>query len=236
GTDIRNANLALLPRGSNPAFRNQTRVSNDFHNPYTQTYSLGIQREIGSKAVVESRYVGSHTVGEFQTINGNPLITGIPTSLLPAGVAPCADKNAPGSGRLNCNFSLLRVRNNGAWGIYNGLENRLELRNIAGFSAGLNYTYSKALDNASEVFASARGGTNTVISQNPFDPNIRERGVSAFSFPNVFSAYWTYATPWFNSQQGALGRLLGGWEINGLWRYQSGEPFSVVQSTANSAC
>ncbi|MCU1307982.1 MAG: TonB-dependent receptor plug [Acidobacteriaceae bacterium] len=235
GADVQAAYLSLIPRGGNPGTRSQTRVSPDFHNPYTQQWSLGIERQIGNHIGVESRYVGNHTIGNFETQNGNPLLTGIPASLLPAGVTPCATVGAPGFGRADCNFSLLRVRTNGAFSIYHGLQNRIDVRNLHGMTAGVEYTYSKAIDNVSEIFSNGTG-ISTPISQNPFDTTKGERGVSGQSFPNVFTTYWIYDLPWLKSQSGIVGKVLGGWQWGGTFRYQSGAPITPYQDATNGSC
>jgi outer membrane receptor protein involved in Fe transport len=239
GADVQAAYLGLIPRGVNPGTRNQTRVSNDFHNPYTQQWSLGIEHQIGSKIGVETRYVGNHTVGNFSTINGNPVITGIPAALRPAGVTPCTTVGAPGLGRPDCNFGNVRLRNNGAWSRYDGLQNRIDVKDLHGMTAGVQYTYSKGIDNVSEIFSATGGGISTPIPQNPFDPNVGERGVSAQSFPHVFTTYWIYDAPWYKSQQGLLGHVLGGWQWGGTFQYQSGAPITPWQEVTaanNSAC
>src|SRR5438093_8034108 len=74
GTGVQAAYLSIIPRGANPGARSQTRVSPDFHNPYVEQWSLGVERLISSRISFESRYVGNHGVGNFQTINANPLI------------------------------------------------------------------------------------------------------------------------------------------------------------------
>ncbi len=43
-----------------------------FDNPYSQNWSLGIQREIGRSSIFEVRYVGTQGVGLFQTVSLNP--------------------------------------------------------------------------------------------------------------------------------------------------------------------
>jgi hypothetical protein len=192
-------------------------------------------------------------VGNFQTIDGNPLLcsafnaSGVCTaglavqdpSLIPAGITPCsptaalagAGKNA--AGRVDCNFTNLRIRNNGAWSKYNGLQNELKFRNVHGLSGGVAYTWSKALDNTSEIFSSS-GGISTPIAQNPFDPNVGERGISAQSFPQVVTTYWVYDLPFMKNQHGVLGHLLGGWQWSGTHRYQSGAPITPDQATGNT--
>src|SRR5262249_342497 len=62
GTHVQALNLVNLPRGVgvNPGGRNRTDVDPDFHNPYTETWSFGFQRQITNAIAFESRYVGNH--------------------------------------------------------------------------------------------------------------------------------------------------------------------------------
>ena len=230
GQGVQTQFLGLIPTGQNPGARNQTRVDPNFVNPYVEQWSLGIERQLSSRISFETRYVGNHGVGNFQTINGNPLICSAFTgsnctaglavqapSLIPSGITPCTPTQAAAAagngaiGRVDCNFSNLRIRNNGAWSKYNGLQNELKMRSFHGLTADVAYTWSKATDNVSEIFAST-GGVTTPIAQNPFDPNTRERGVAAQSYPHVVTTYWIYELPWMKSQQGFLGRVMGGWQ------------------------
>jgi hypothetical protein len=252
GTVVQGAYLGSIPRGGNPGARNQTRVSTDFHNPYVEQWSLGVQRSITSRISFEVRYVGNHGVGNFQTVNSNPLICSAMTGAtctaglavqapqaIPSGVTPCtAAGAAAGSGsitsigRPDCRFGLLRTRNNGAFSAYHGLQNELKIRAFRGLTADVAYTWSKALDNTSEIFASA-GGNSTPIAPNPFNPNKGERGVSAQSYPHVVTTYWVYELPFKSSQRGMLGRVVGGWQISGTHRYQSGVAVTPTQNTNN---
>lgn len=252
GTTVQAAYLSQIPLGGNPGGRSQTRVSTDFRNPYVEQWSFGLERSITSRISFESRYVGNHGVHNFQTLDGNPQIctttttAGVTTctggletqfpQAIPSGVTPCLTNSVSGSntslGRTNCNFSLVRTRTNGAWSVYDGIQNELKIRAFRGLTADVAYTFSKALDNASEIFSST-GGISNPVPMNPFDPNEGERGVSAQSFPHVVTTYWVYQLPWKQSQQGFLGHLIGGWELTGTHRYQSGVPFTVVQNTNN---
>lgn len=232
GADVATLDLPLIPTGSNPGFRSQTRVTNDFHQPMTQQWSLGIEHQIGAHIGVESRYVGNHVTGNFQTIDANPLVTGLPASVIPAGVTACPTASAAGFGRVDCNFGLERTRNNGAWSIYHGLQNRIDLQNFHGMTAGVEYTWSKGEDNTSEIFSST-GGISTPVAQNPFDPNRGERGISAQSFPHVFTSYWVYELPWQKSQSGIMGHILGGWQWAGQYQWQSGAPITPAEPSSN---
>lgn len=247
GGDVRNATLPQVPTGTNPGLRTQTTVSPNFHNPYSQEWNLGVQREIGSHIVGEVRYVGNHTVGLFQDIDANPalgaLIAGGFANLIPAGLTPCSTPGAPGfaAGYVDCNHTKVLQRANTAFSIYHGLQTRLDVQNFHGITAGGTYTFSHTIDNVSEIFSSLGGGNTLAFGQNPFNLDQPERGNSGLDYPNVASIYMLYELPFFRNHDGFVGRVLGGWQINPVWRYTSGQPYTVVQNrfgggAANNLC
>jgi len=224
----------------NPGARVQTRVSNNFTNPYAEEWTLGVQREITSKIAGEVRYVGTHTVHEFQTVNGNPAINGLIangfSSFIPAGVSLCNTPNTPGFGVYgNCNFTLLRLRENGATGSYHSLQSQLKFQNWHGFTAVAAYTWSKTEDNASEIF-STYGPSPVAGPQNPFCTGACERGLSAIDYPNNFTLFWQYELPFGKGVTGGLGHLLGGWAFAGTYKYTSGQVWTPFDIGSNSSC
>ncbi|HEX8117831.1 MAG TPA: TonB-dependent receptor, partial [Pyrinomonadaceae bacterium] len=71
----------VLPRGVlNPIYLTKTDVAPDFHSPYSEQWSFGLQHQFGRRHVGEVRYVGTHGVDLFQNINGTffigPLVNG----------------------------------------------------------------------------------------------------------------------------------------------------------------
>ena len=132
-------------------------------------------------------------------------------------------------GYANCNFSrVIRYQNSG-YSIYHSLQSQLRLQNWHGFTGQAGYTFSKTIDNASEAFSTG-AGTVFAIAQNPFDVSRAERAQSNYNFPNVFTLLWAYDLPFRNTQSGFLGHLVGGWQINGTYRYTSGQPYTVEQN------
>jgi hypothetical protein len=236
GGDVRTASLALIPFGVNPGTRSQSVVSPDYHNPYSQQWNFGIQRELSSKIVAEVRYVGNHTVGNFQDVNGNPalgaLIANGFAGVIPAGLTPCTTPGTPGfaQGFVDCNRTRVLGRANTSFSIYHALQSQLRISNWHGVTAGLSYTFSKTIDNASEVFSNISGGTTLAFPQNPFNGNQPERGISGIDYPHVLSLYMLYDVPFYKNQQGFKGRVLGGWQINPTYRYSSGQPYTVVST------
>ncbi|MDT7540662.1 MAG: hypothetical protein QOE33_566 [Acidobacteriota bacterium] len=76
----------VLPIGKlNPGLLGQTVVANNFHAPYSQQFSLGVQRQFGRNHVAEVRYVGNHGVGLFQSVLRNPFV-GVPGSTTLGGL------------------------------------------------------------------------------------------------------------------------------------------------------
>jgi Carboxypeptidase regulatory-like domain len=226
GKNVRGLLSPLLPVGQlNPNLLSRTLVSNDFHNPYTQQYSFGIQRAFKSNTVLEASYVGTHSVGQFQSANANPRIAELARDFpqfLPAGVRPGAN------GRLIDGQGLTRLRFNGASSSYNSLQVRGDTR-FKGLVLGGSYTFAKQLDNSSEIFGTFGGGNGIAFAQNPFDLNSSERGFGAFDFRHVFSVNFIYEIPVFREQRGLVGKLLGGYQVSGTYRANSGGRFTPLQ-------
>jgi hypothetical protein len=256
GGNIAAALFPLAPKG-NPGVATELQFGPNFRNPYSQQWNLGIQRQIGNKMAAEVRYVGNHDVANFQEVNGNPdilpLVNNGFSNLIPQGLTPCMDTTLPGGGfqgpglppavdqfgnpvgYANCNFSRVIQYANTGYSIYHGLQTQFRLQNWHGFTGQASYTFSKTIDNASEAFSTG-GGTVFALAQNPFDISRAERGVSNYDFPHVFGLLWVYDLPSWHQQGGVLGHLLGGWEINGTYRYTSGQPWTVEQNASQGLC
>jgi outer membrane receptor protein involved in Fe transport len=252
GTTVRSAFSSNLRRNTfDPRLLAQTDVSSDFHSPYSYQYSFGIQRQINASNVFEIRYVGNKGKSLFQTVNGNPNYANLwngftlGAEVFPAfrnllGNAPAPqtttqcfndpatpDNEGACAGRLLPGRGLIRSRTNTGSSSYDSLQTRYNGRFIdKRLNLGLTYTWSKALDNASEIFAFGE----TPIAQNPFDVQAAERSISGFDRPHAFSMNFIYDVPFYKEQSGFAGKLLGGWQINGTYNLASGRPFTPEQS------
>lgn len=257
------SNGLIVRNTFDPGFFNQTIVSGNFYSPYSQQWSLGIQRQINSTNVFEVRYVGNHAVGLFQTVNRNPRIdrlmngftlnvpglgaTAFPgfPKFIPPGVTPqvagtgaCVDN--PTTTTLNeanacagriLPKALIRSRENTASSTYNGLQTRYQGRIANQLSLTASYSFSRALDNASEVFTFS----DISVTQNPFDFNKLEKGISGFHRKHQSSYSFLWDVPLFKQQQGLMGNLLGGWQANGVYYLTSGRRFTPFQF-CNASC
>lgn len=238
-----------------PRLLNQTRVDPNFYNPYTMSYGLGIQQELARNTVLEVRYVGSRIVGQFQTVNGNPnvqflnraaqclgldpgtfsggFVVGAPAASAAAACSGAGFNNRPGTlgnGRIDPNFGAVRLRTNGATATYNSLQARLDTRLAKQLTLNANYTFSRTIDNASEIFATAGGGQSVAQSQRFFDTTTGERGLSAFHQKHNFTANFIYDFPFLQEQRGVIGKLLGGYQLSSIMRFGSGRAYTPINA------
>jgi hypothetical protein len=121
------------------------------------------------------------------------------------------------------------IRTNGGSSIYHSGQLLVTRRFSKGLTATGSYTYSKLIDDASEVF----GVSQTNLPQQAAFPSVfggqpADRAVSFFDRTHRASITYVYALPWMSEQRGALGRLLGGWELSGVTTWESGVPLTVV--------
>lgn len=234
----------FVPTGGNPGLANQDFVGSNFRQPLAETYTLGVQYQVTHNAVAEVRYTGNHTMDNFQVLNSNPYLlpvaTDFPNLVAPSSLCTAANSTLAGGadiGHLQCGSTIVNTVGNTAFSIYNALQSSLTVRNDHGITATFGYTYSRTIDNVSEIFGNNSGaGNESAYAQNPLDTNVGERGVSNISYPNAASIAFTYALPKIGtSDRGLVGRLVNGWQMNSIWIYNSGQPFSDYDTVTNSS-
>ena len=202
-------------------FSPQTLIDPNLVNPYYQRYSLGMQRELPYKVILDVSYVGSKGTRLFINEAANPLVRP-ELRVTPAGYTGTT------SGRLDNIQGQRTVRTNGGSSSYNSGQLSVSRRYADNFTVTGAYTYSKLIDNASEVFA-AGGASSTSFFAVPavFGGSRLDRGLSLFDRTHRASFTYVAAVPYFREQHGVIGHILGGFEISGVTTFESGVPFTV---------
>ena len=208
-----------------------------FKAPQVQQWSFNTQFSLTSSTMLQVGYVGSSSANIEVTRNINqPTLTVNPDSSAAATfTGPTIAADNIQSRRRYLGMSTITQAAEIAVANYNSLQVSVQKRMSRGLKYGVSYTFSKTIDNASEAFSTFDGAFNA-ISQSPFDISRAERGISNYDYPNVFGLLWVYDLPFAKNQKGLLGHVLGGWEINGTYRYSSGQPWTVEQNVGQGLC
>lgn len=195
-----------------------------YRTPYSQQWSFSLQREFFRNMLVEINYTGSNSK--------NLPIQWIFSQALPSPIAVNNSSPDPAANpflrRPYPNFNI------GAFAItnvlqssYNAMTIKADKRFSKGYSFLVNYTWSKSLDQGSEVFA--LGSTFNIIADNN-NFNL-DKGLSTFDAPHRFVASGIYEFPFgrgksFWNNSGWLDKLVGGWRTSAVFQLQSGYPLS----------
>ncbi len=130
---------------------------------------------------------------------------------------------------LTIPIGAAQMLENSASSFYNALQTRVERRFSRGFTFISSYTFSKALTDAPSFRSTGQEGDTAM------DPtNLRlEWGRLGWDSRHRLVTSYVYELPFGPGQRfGAgggpfLGRLISGWQLNGIWQFQSGSPFTV---------
>jgi outer membrane receptor protein involved in Fe transport len=230
GSAVRALNLPSLP-GGDPRAGFEQYFPTNFRPPYVQTYTLALEHQLGTGAVGEIRFVGSKTTHDFQSVDQNPYLAPV-AAAFPNYVSPaslCQDPTANGFGRPNCDYNNVAYVSNGGWANYNGLLLNLTTRTYHGLTSTISYTFSKGMNNATDGFRSTGGaGSSIAYAQNPLNTSEGERGLSGNDFPNVVGISFDYKFPNV-VHSGLLSRLTNGFDVYGLYRFNSGQVYTPFQ-------
>lgn len=126
---------------------------------------------------------------------------------------------------------------------YNGLQTSFQKRFSKGLTFLVSYTFSKTIGDVDSNNGPFSGAENAIYAgsfyQNYYDLK-SERNVTSSDIPNVLSISYTYQLPFgpgkhFLNHGGALGKVVGGWEVSGIQNYQSGRPIHIEYDAFGSS-
>jgi hypothetical protein len=215
-------------------------LSRNLHLPYAQDWNLNIQRSFGPDWLFQVGYVGTTGVRLPRFIEGDPAVF-VPA--LDSSGSPISTENNVNQRRLysgctlaqpnNCVYSSVGEIASVANSSYNALQTSLRKRFSYGLSFLASYTWSHSIDDVSSfnITGSASqpvAGEND-LAQNPFDL-AAERGPSMFDSRNRFVLSYEWSIPFLQHSSEWYGKILGNWQLNGIFTAMSGTPFTVFDS------
>jgi hypothetical protein len=220
-----------------------------YQTPYVQQFSLDVQQEITPTLKLDVGYFGDHgdhlqgavdinevqpgafaltSIGYNQVSGCTPLISGCAPALTtpistgftsPAGEAPL-NQIRPYLGYASIN-SVETIFNSN----YNSLQVKVTKKFSGKSMIDANYTWSRGLTNAQTDYSSAPENTYN-LKQN--------YGPSAYNRNDVLTIDGIWDLPWKRDQQGVVGKIVGGWELTGIFAVNSGLPLTATMTAGGT--
>jgi hypothetical protein len=196
----------------------------DFKPPRTQSWNLGLQHKLWRQFTLDVAYVGSKNdlLLEYDQINALPAgalfkpenqdPTRAPGAI-PGSTALATDLLRPYKGYNNINYWI-----NSGYSNYHALQTGITRRFDKGLMFSVFYVFSKALGT----------GDSDWGQRYPYSTDAENRsanyGLTGFDRTHIFTTNFIYQTPkWFD---GVTGFLLNSWQISGVYRFASGQPYT----------
>jgi len=177
-----------------------------------------VQRDLGWATVLDVSYSGALGRQLPFTADINSAAPGTGAAGIPFNVASYGDRTAP-----------IYIRGTGSTSNYNAFQVNLSKRFSKNLALTLAYTFSKSLDY----------GAGLTPFQDSFDPR-NNYGPSNFDRTNVLTISHVWQLPFGTGTNhlgsGWLGHVLGPWQIDGIFRYASGSPWTPTADAASCAC
>jgi hypothetical protein len=199
-------------------------IAPHIQTPFMQQWFMGFQYELPANTVLEISYVGSHGADLFGLFNGNQAV-------------PTADPSIPTAPRRpdpNIDAGIDTLRSN-LFSNYNGLQVRLEKRFSHGLQFEASYTYSHALDDASDANLGSQNQGDFRLQTAPF----LEYANADFDVRHRFVLSYIYNLPFGNGQRfggdatGVKNQLIGNWQVTGIVSAQTGNWFTPTDDLVN---
>jgi Carboxypeptidase regulatory-like domain/TonB-dependent Receptor Plug Domain len=209
----------------------------DYQTPMVQTYNLTTQDQFTNHDSIQLAYVG--TVGRHLDNLG---VNNSPSEILPVGtnvsqIPSVSNNNQSFVPYPNFAPNAIYESTNGA-SSYNSMQLTYEHQTTYGLTMLANYTLSKCFSNQRTQ------GTATSAYRAEWLPGFGikgDYGLCDTDAADVVHISGTYALPvgrnhtFLSNSNKAVDAVLGGWSVNYIFTYQSGEPLTVPCATATTS-
>jgi hypothetical protein len=253
-----NLNPAQDNTGFGGGFGGPTYLAPSYGRPgMVQNWSLEAERQLAPDLILSVGYVGMHAtrlrsaLAQIDDLNpkffslGNQLNLLVTDPLSPVS-APYANFVSDYHGGATVaqalrpfpqyqNIDTDCCLENLGQSTYNAMLVKVERRFHNGLNLLASYTYSKTLTDADSALPSFSQFSGGGFAQNPF--NLKsEKSLSYQDIPHTLVVSYIYELPVgkgkkFLNKGGIVDKVIGGWQIGGVQRYQSGQPLSFSCAT-----
>jgi len=207
-----------------------------YNSPYVQQFSLDLQQLITPSFMFDLGYFGDHGTHLMGALNINQNVPGSWVGKVsPVSTCIDPDTNTPAFLNGTCSVMLNQIKPYlGYFAIdamrtifssnYNALQLKVTKRFKGKSYIDANYTWAKDLTNSQ---ANEYGAAQP---QNIYNIN-GDYGRAALDRKQVLTIDGVAEEPWFREQKGLVGRMLGGWELTGIYTANTGLPLTATSSS-----
>ena len=185
-----------------------------YRNPTSYQYSFGVQYEFLHDTMLEVNYVGNHQIHVGRNINVNQVLPQFQTGVADGSIDPNTVRPFLGYGIINVNQREGYTR-------YNSLQAFLRRQMKHGLELQAAYTYSR---NISDTINQDSEGRFRPV-QDAYHPEL-EKSVADQDIPHSLVVSYSWEIPAFAHSASWRKAVLGGWQVNGISVFRSGQPLN----------
>jgi hypothetical protein len=199
-------------------------INPDFRNNRIQQFNFQIQQQLPRDFVFKVALVGNLGRRLDYTYDYNQPVPG------PGAAGPRRPLYIIAPAVVSATYNVFDGNSN-----YYALQASAERRFSGGLSVLAAYTWAKSIDNVANAFG---GADNGPLPQDRRYMNV-DRSVSGFDIPQRFTLATNYQLPYgagrkWHANHAVTNAILGGWDTNLIWTWQSGLPFTPQLATSVS--
>lgn len=212
-------------------------------NPYVETWTASVQRELMRNTTLQVDYIGNHGV---HLLDRRDIAQ---ANVIPAAsLAFCQEQNSAGT-YINLGVAPCSVSSRLPYPNFTGDYIDSDFHGYSSYNAGnvqlehratnldltAIFTWAKSLDDKSSTAGAGASGTGYQGFMNNHDPQL-DYGPSDFNTPYRFVASYVYQLPFGRGKQfanninRAADLAIGQWQLTGIATFQKGFPYSVAAS------
>ncbi len=231
-----------------PVSGGTTTIPKNFRRGYLESWNLFLQRDLGYGFVGNIGYVANHFVRQQAGVtpyNSAPLANGSTSCMANMQYNPSTGLTGACSTQDNTIFSqkfcggTSNCYNSGGVNIsgptfssyYEGMQTQLTRNGGRNSTFGVVYTWSHAMDYDDNGAGTGSGGTTFNYPAYYY----LNKGNASFDRKDNVQVFGVYKLPFGYGQkfvnQGLIGQIVGGFQLNGQFSHISGAPFSVSSNT-----
>jgi hypothetical protein len=191
-------------------------INPNLRSPRAEIWALTLERKIGHRYVASVGYSGSHSWNLVGNNDQQGIVSyGVDINAYPGDLI---EHESLVPTRLNPSFGSITYADNNRYGNYEAVAFDFRGRFTRGFFDA-SYTRSASKDDAGNY---PDEGINPGLYYGP----------SPWDAPNRFSLTLNYSLRGLSEGKGVIGHLTGGWGVSGTSLFQSGYPFTVINTNA----